>query len=162
MTGVPAGVGDSEISPMAAVSGRNSDAITMRWLLNELIVVGDRIFTDVVMANRMARKQAVPSNGTPQDIPASEKSQQTTASSKQERVGPLSIWTTGVWEREAMPMRFLEKSFTEAIRRHVVAENGVRVLGGDVTKFVKPEPAKEAPPTPRPGLASRIWQRIRR
>ena len=41
MAGVPAGVGDSEISPMAAVSGRNSDAITMRWLLNELIVTGD-------------------------------------------------------------------------------------------------------------------------
>jgi len=35
------GVGDSEISPMAAVSGRNSDAITMRWLLNELIVADD-------------------------------------------------------------------------------------------------------------------------
>lgn len=33
------GVGDSEISPMAAVSGRNSDAMTMRWLLKELIVV---------------------------------------------------------------------------------------------------------------------------
>ena len=128
----------------------------------ELIVVGDRIFTDVVMANRMARKQAVPFNDTPQDISASEKLQPTTASSKQERVGPLSIWTTGVWEREAMPMRFLEKSFMEAIRRRVVAENGVRPLGGDVTKFVKPEPVKDATPAPRPGLLSRVWQRIRR
>lgn len=39
--GGPFGVGDSEISPMAAVSGRNSDAMTIRWLLNELIVAHD-------------------------------------------------------------------------------------------------------------------------
>lgn len=127
----------------------------------ELIVVGDRIFTDVVMANRMARKRTVLSNSTLQDPSASEKLQPTTTPSKLERAGPLSVWTTGVWEREATPMRFLEKMLMEAIRRHVVADNGVRPLGGDVTRFVKLEPVEDTR-TPPLGLLSRVWKRIRR
>lgn len=41
----------------------------------ELVVIGDRVFTDVILGNKL---------------------------------GALSIWTTGLWERELMPMRYLE------------------------------------------------------
>ncbi|KIP08684.1 hypothetical protein PHLGIDRAFT_29464 [Phlebiopsis gigantea 11061_1 CR5-6] len=54
---------------------------------DELIIVGDRIFTDIVMANRMAH-------------------------------GPLSIWTSGVWQREATAMRWLEKGLMQGIQRY--------------------------------------------
>ena len=36
---VTVGVGASDVLPRAAVSGRKSEAIITRWLLNELIVV---------------------------------------------------------------------------------------------------------------------------
>jgi predicted HAD superfamily phosphohydrolase YqeG len=42
---------------------------------SELVVIGDRILTDVVLGNRL---------------------------------GALSIWTTGLWERELMSMRYFE------------------------------------------------------
>lgn len=42
---------------------------------SELVLVGDRILTDVILANRL---------------------------------GALSIWTTGLWERELMSMRYFE------------------------------------------------------
>ncbi|KAG9312176.1 hypothetical protein JVU11DRAFT_7470 [Chiua virens] len=56
----------------------------------ELVVVGDRIFTDVVMANRMNRR----SGG-----------------------GPLAVWTTGVWQRASMVMRWFEKQVVEMVAR---------------------------------------------
>lgn len=135
---------------------------------DELVVVGDRLFTDVVMANRMARRSTTPSSsvqpaekvnavnaGTP--APAAH------ARARGLRTGPLSVWTTGVWEREAMGVRFLEKSFMEGIRRYVVADNGVEARGGDVTKFVKPDPIPEEPlKVERPSLVRRLWNRVRR
>jgi phosphatidylglycerophosphatase GEP4 len=54
--------------------------------------VGDRVFTDVVMANRMAAKSE---NGK----------------------GPLAILTTGVWTRESMGMRWCEAKLVEAVKR---------------------------------------------
>jgi len=50
----------------------------------QLIVIGDRIFTDVVMANRM---------------------------------NTMSIWTTGVWKKESMLMRWMEKKLVNGVTR---------------------------------------------
>ena len=52
---------------------------------DELVVVGDRVFTDVVMARRMK--------------------------------GPLAVWTTGVWQREATVMRLMERVLVDVVRR---------------------------------------------
>ncbi|KAI0764334.1 mitochondrial PGP phosphatase-domain-containing protein [Trametes elegans] len=49
----------------------------------ELVVVGDRLLTDIVMANRMSHR-APPS------------------------VGPLAVWTEGLWKRENLALRALE------------------------------------------------------
>lgn len=131
----------------------------------ELIVVGDRIFTDVVMANRMARKIPTPSatsQTTPPADAANRGQSEAVVTPTRNRAGPLSVWTSGVWEREAMAMRFLEKSFMQAIQRHVVKDNGVRILGEDVSRFIKPEPVQEPLPEFKRGLVSRLWGRIRR
>ncbi|KAH8827886.1 HAD phosphatase [Flagelloscypha sp. PMI_526] len=57
----------------------------------ELVVVGDRLFTDVVLAHRLRRKDS--------------------------EIGPLSIWTTGLWEREALFMRWCEKLLLSGVQR---------------------------------------------
>jgi phosphatidylglycerophosphatase GEP4 len=53
------------------------------------VIVGDRIFTDVVMANRMRGSGC----------------------------GPLAVWTTGVWQRESMMVRWLEKRVVDMVTR---------------------------------------------
>lgn len=60
-----------------------------------LVVVGDRIMTDVVMANRMHRA-GMAGNG---------------------RGGPLAVWTSGVWERENMLLRWVEQCLVAGVRR---------------------------------------------
>jgi len=88
---------------------------------DELVVIGDRIFTDVVMANRMK--------------------------SGDSGRGPLAIWTSGVWTKEAMGMRWLEKKLVEAVTRSTNGENQF------TTQFLKPQ-ALEKPcnddPAPEP------------
>jgi phosphatidylglycerophosphatase GEP4 len=72
---------------------------------SELVVIGDRIFTDVVMANRM---------------------------------GSLAIWTTGVWKKESMLLRWIEKKLVKGISRWKTN------LGNkDLNVFVKADRVKE-------------------
>ena len=87
---------------------------------DELVVIGDRIFTDVVMANRMKSGD----NGK----------------------GPLAIWTTGVWTKEAMGMRWIEKKLVEAVTKHTNGKNQY------TTQFLKPrtlEKSREERPAPQ-------------
>ncbi|KAF8627625.1 hypothetical protein AX15_004322 [Amanita polypyramis BW_CC] len=112
----------------------------------ELVIIGDRIFTDIVMTNRMrywkpkggifrmAASCAYEKEGaveTEQEV-ASEMAWHT----KKGPRGPLSIWTTGVWEREAMPMRRAEKLILKAVQRKL--QYVAREEFGDTSKFVKP------------------------
>jgi phosphatidylglycerophosphatase GEP4 len=69
---------------------------------DELVIVGDRIFTDVVMANRLRSGFASSSSDAP--APA--------------RIGgSLAIWTDGVWQKESMMMRWAEKRLIDIVRR---------------------------------------------
>ncbi|KAF9560991.1 hypothetical protein CPC08DRAFT_599556, partial [Agrocybe pediades] len=77
---------------------------------HELIVVGDRIFTDVVMANRM-RSQAM------RRIAKETMPGKTSAGDAIPPRGPLAIWTTGVWKRESMLMRYMESTLVKAVRK---------------------------------------------
>ncbi|KAI9568855.1 HAD phosphatase [Boletus coccyginus] len=81
----------------------------------ELMVVGDRIFTDVVMANRMRRadveKGTAMGNG-----------------------GPLAVWTSGVWQRESMVVRWWEKRVVDMVTRWTDRESAFQ------DAFAKPEP----------------------
>ncbi|KAG6920038.1 hypothetical protein DXG01_010106 [Tephrocybe rancida] len=86
----------------------------------ELIVVGDRIFTDVIMANRMRQWKDSPGllrmafTCGYEDGGAVGKERD--ASHDRPR-GPLSIWTTGVWQRESMGMRWCEQKLVQAVYR---------------------------------------------
>lgn len=112
---------------------------------DELIFVGDRIFTDVVMANRMRRRK-----------PA--------ASTSSERAhhppGPLAIWTTGVWQKEGTVMRWMEKTLLETVQRWTSlpdADSGT-ASEGLLKRFVKRDFGVEAPV--KRSLTSRLWGRL--
>jgi phosphatidylglycerophosphatase GEP4 len=95
---------------------------------DELVVVGDRIFTDVVMANRMRSDFASSSS----DAPA------------RARIGgPLAIWTDGVWQKESMTMRWAEKRLLNVVRKWARHEE-MSSVGTDVfvRKLLSPEPRK--------------------
>jgi phosphatidylglycerophosphatase GEP4 len=115
---------------------------------HELIIVGDRIFTDVVLANRI-RLQNRPQKGLlgtalPRDF---EKDGPFTAENESSATGtphpfgPLSVWTTGVWERESMIMRWLEHGLVKLVQRCSTPLTGEPV---DTSLFLKvlrkPEP----------------------
>ena len=105
---------------------------------DELVVIGDRIFTDVVMANRMKSGD----NGK----------------------GPLAIWTSGVWTKEAMGMRWIEKKLVEAVTKHTNGENQF------TAQFLKPETLEKSyndDPVPQPGppnadVFEGIWRHFMR
>jgi phosphatidylglycerophosphatase GEP4 len=68
---------------------------------HELIVVGDRILTDVVMANRMKRRLV----------------KQRSPLEKALQGGPLAIWTTAVWEQDGRFMRWCENKLVTVVQR---------------------------------------------
>jgi phosphatidylglycerophosphatase GEP4 len=91
---------------------------------HELIIVGDRIFTDIIMANRIRRASerkgnAVLARDPPTTGPA----------------GPLGVWTTGLWKKEALVMRYLEASLVKAVERWSTGP------GFDASEYVKEPPA---------------------
>ena len=122
----------------------------------ELIIVGDRIFTDVVLANRI-RLQNRPQKellGTalPRD---SEKDSPFTA--ENESFGPLSVWTTGVWERESMIMRWLEHGLVKLVQRCSTPPAGEHV---DTSLFLKV--LKKPEPQGRLAVLEDLFARLRR
>ena len=132
----------------------------------ELIIVGDRIFTDVVLANRI-RFQIRPQKGLlgkgiPRDI---EKDSPLSAENEPfgdaigslHPSGPLSIWTTGVWERESMIMRWLERGLVKLVQRCSTPPRGEPVDTSPFLKVLgKPEPQR------RLAVLEDLFTRLRR
>ncbi|KAH8120609.1 mitochondrial PGP phosphatase-domain-containing protein [Phellopilus nigrolimitatus] len=82
----------------------------------ELFVVGDRIFTDVVLANRMRSSE--------NRVQKASSDVNTKALVSNEPDGPLSIFVDKVWKKEAMVMRFLEKKIVHIIERYKGPDSG--------------------------------------
>lgn len=101
----------------------------------ELVVIGDRIFTDVVMANRMKSGD----NGR----------------------GPLAIWTSGVWTEEAMGMRWIEKKLVEAVMRSTNGENRftTQFLKPQALEKCNDDPAPQ-PDHPNADVFEGIWKQF--
>ncbi|KAG1746376.1 HAD phosphatase [Suillus lakei] len=92
---------------------------------DELVVVGDRVFTDMVMANRIHTRSTSSSSDAPGCA----------------RIGgPLAILTDGVWQKESMVMRWAEKRLVDAVRKWV--RNG-ETSSVDNNVFVRELPAPE-------------------
>ncbi|KAF8342941.1 mitochondrial PGP phosphatase-domain-containing protein [Cantharellus anzutake] len=95
---------------------------------SELIYVGDRLFTDVVMGNKL---------------------------------GGLTVWTTGLWAREAMALRYLEYGMLRIIVKWQAFRNkqvdnvaDERVVQSPQQRFVKPDPRQA---NPGPSTVARVW-----
>lgn len=97
--------------------------------MRELVVVGDRVFTDVVLARRLGGKEGWMgrigelfgvrrTSETKLDV--SEKAQDI-ASRVGDKLneGPLAVWTTGVWQREGMTMRWAESQIVKGAERWI-------------------------------------------
>ena len=107
------------------------------------MIVGDRIFTDIVMANRMRPRPVRGPGGT--DV---EKG------SELGRRGPLAVWTTGVWQRESMMVRWLEKRVVDLVTRCTDARSAFQDA---FAKPVIPQRVEE-----RTSAVSRLWNAVRR
>lgn len=108
----------------------------------ELIVVGDRIFTDIIMANRMRRWKNSSStlqtalNWGRKDGGVSGKAQEV---SQNQPHGPLAIWTTGIWQRDSRTMRWGEQKLVDVVRRWTHDSNHEP----DTSRFIKEVPTPE-------------------
>ncbi|KAH9915485.1 mitochondrial PGP phosphatase-domain-containing protein [Fomitopsis serialis] len=140
----------------------------------ELVVVGDRIFTDTVMANRMARHERVSQPSAPSiadeqpdsvDSPSKELDVfAPPTSSLRVRVGPLAILTTTVWERDSPILRRLEMQFLRGVERWVLSEG--RGAARDWTsvrygRFFKELAMPEVLRREKPGFVRRMLRRWR-
>ena len=97
---------------------------------HELIVVGDRIFTDVVLAHRLthprtlmariaARLGLAPAQPRSSPGDAGVGSGAGVGRSGESTRVPLAVWTTGVWTRESMAMRRAEAWLVHFLERWV-------------------------------------------
>jgi len=124
----------------------------------ELIIVGDRIFTDVVMANRMRGpnrsqgllKMAVICGYEDGGAVGKEKDV-----AKDGARGPLAVWTTDVWEKDAMTMRWCEKKLVDAVRRWTHSNEQDLGTMRFVRQFVQPQPARAS------GMMTGLFWRLR-
>ncbi|KAI0628389.1 mitochondrial PGP phosphatase-domain-containing protein [Trametes polyzona] len=123
----------------------------------ELVVVGDRLLTDIVMANRMSRRAVShpPSS-------ASEKSATGDDSSapRPERIGPLAVWTEGLWKRENLALRALERGMLKGAERWVLKPQEVALRESLQYRYVKPVPVAEEEAV-KEGWVRRLVRRFR-
>ncbi|KAF5384476.1 hypothetical protein D9757_006478 [Collybiopsis confluens] len=82
----------------------------------QLIIVGDRLFTDIVMANRFREKSWSDMIGSRLKSPASGPHELSDAATLLPQT-TLGIWTTGVWVKEATFMRLCERKLLAGISR---------------------------------------------
>ncbi|KAJ3785949.1 HAD phosphatase [Lentinula aff. detonsa] len=95
---------------------------------NELIIVGDRLFTDIVLASRLREKAWTDrfwlppySNSAPTSTPPVGTDSSQPLSNPLTTRTSLGVWTTGLWVKEATIMRFCERNLSEAVRKWLIA-----------------------------------------
>jgi phosphatidylglycerophosphatase GEP4 len=117
--------------------------------------VGDRVFTDVVMANRM--RGGIGFNNMTHTFTGRKTEPICQGSEPCQPTGPLAIWTTDVWEKEAMGMRYLERKLVEVVQRWAKNAKGD---GPDTTRFVREFVKLE--PSSTGGMMAGLFRRMRR
>lgn len=111
---------------------------------DELVIVGDRIFTDVVMANRMGQYPKRGSEGANVE-----------KESELDRCRPLAVWTTGVWQRESMMVRWLEGRVVDMVTRWTNDAGRQSTFQAAFAKPLAPQPKRET-------VFSRVMNIVRR
>ncbi|KAK7472398.1 hypothetical protein VKT23_000513 [Stygiomarasmius scandens] len=124
----------------------------------ELVVIGDRLFTDIVMANRMESKDRREHAQNVRQLLLQTSSPKDAEKSASNLTGPgtLSVWTTGVWKKEAMAMRFGERKLLEAVQKWSKPRAGEVIdgTGGFVRELPPPSPP------PKKGVLHRLIARF--
>ncbi|KAL6304939.1 HAD phosphatase [Sparassis latifolia] len=120
---------------------------------NELVIVGDRIFTDIVMANRMARR-FVPRPSVHEKEFQEEKT-------VTRRTGPLAVWTENVWQRDNTLLRWMEKGVMRGMERWFVNPRDLTAREELRRRFVKDLPVSELSATTE-GWLHKLWTTFRK
>lgn len=125
----------------------------------ELIIVGDRLLTDIVMANRMSCR-APPSPSYSYEGCAEKSSlHHFDESVRPQRVGPLAVWTEGLWKRENLVLRTLEQGLLKGTERWVLKPQEAAWRESLQHRFVKPLPVVEE--VAKEGWVRRLVRRFR-
>ncbi|KAJ3844320.1 HAD phosphatase [Lentinula raphanica] len=136
---------------------------------DELIVVGDRLLTDIVLASRLREKtfrdrfwSRSKSNLSSPDASKRVISKPDDATHALPTRTTLAVWTTGLWVKEATVMRFCERKLLEGVRKWVIAPAENRAEGKEVDRVspmknaeydedpLKRAFVREIPPPPPP------------
>ena len=128
---------------------------------DELIIVGDRLLTDMVMANRMTRRRPqVPRQDATDEKAALVEESGCADVIYSERVGPLGVWTEGLWKREALALRALERGMLAGVERWLLKPQDSAWRESLQHRFVRPLPV---PPVPevQEGWVRRVWRTFR-
>lgn len=127
----------------------------------ELVIVGDRLLTDVVMANRIARRRPLRSPDSDERA-VDEKSSggENQGLVRPEQAGPLAVLTEGLWKREALALRALEKGMLAGVERWILKPQEAAWRDALQHRFVKPEPVVEEPP--KQSWLQRLWGRLQK
>jgi phosphatidylglycerophosphatase GEP4 len=112
------------------------------------------VFTDVVLANRMRGGRRFKNTTWTFGHQETESSCQRKEPHRPD--GPLAIWTTGVWEKEAMSMRILERKLVEVVQCWTKDASGQL----DTTQFVKNHLEPES--SSSGGMVAGLFKTIRR
>ncbi|TDL22348.1 hypothetical protein BD410DRAFT_788612 [Rickenella mellea] len=118
--------------------GRKRPTADTNWdILKPLIVVGDRLFTDVILANRMRR--LLNTNDPKGQISNDPDANSTSSTNDAGRTpdGPFAVYTTGVWKRESILMRFTEKALLRAVERWVIGEEEIKRRSEYSARFLR-------------------------
>ncbi|KAH8996741.1 mitochondrial PGP phosphatase-domain-containing protein [Lactarius akahatsu] len=84
---------------------------------HEIVVVGDRVFTDVVLAHRLAHPRTPWTRLVARLARASHRFRSAPSQGSGERgPAPLAVWTTGVWQREKSRLVHLVERWVEGAR----------------------------------------------
>lgn len=96
----------------------------------ELIVVGDRILTDVVLANRMRSPRTA-------DQTADSVSELEAKHHDPKPEGPLAIYVDKVWKKDATVLRALERSLLRLTERYSLSEEEKEARHKSCKSFIR-------------------------
>ncbi|RPD58150.1 hypothetical protein L226DRAFT_490419 [Lentinus tigrinus ALCF2SS1-7] len=127
----------------------------------ELVIVGDRVLTDVVMANRMTRRRPPPSTHMEKASSEEKGLESDLGLARPDGVGPLTVLTEGLWKRDAFALRALEKGMLRGVERWVLNPQEAAWRENLQHRFVKPTPVEAEPVKAKEGWVRRLWDRLR-
>ena len=112
------------------------------------------------MANRMSlRRRQASASVEDEKTPLAEKMSEQSELVRSNRIGPLGVWTEGLWKREALVLRALEKGMLSGVERWLLKPHEVQWRENLQYRFAKPLPVREEPT--KEGWVRRMWRSFR-